>query len=237
MDRDEEYRLIGLAQAGDREAMGTLLAQHDRGLRSMAVKVFNSRRPRGLDESDLQQIAAAEFIKCVREFDTSHGVRLTTFTYAFIPKRLQRAAYEQGLVRVPYSGRRTAPASAHRAIYRVSELSSPLHADDRRLRVADVWHKLVEDAEALRRIRQLIPELPDREWLVLQWWLEGVRMNDIAATMMVSKQRVFQLRNNAVRLLAIRMECGKWLTRRKGRGTIRRAAATGSKRVFKARTS
>ncbi len=92
----EDRHLIELAQSGDEAAMDELMNKHSRLVWSV-VKRFMGR---GTDRDDLYQIGALGFIKCVRRFDLSYDVKLSTYAVPMILGELKAFFRSDGLVKV-----------------------------------------------------------------------------------------------------------------------------------------
>lgn len=84
------------AQQGNKEAMEKLI-EDNQGLIWSIVKRFNSR---GFELDDLYQIAILGFIKCIKKFDTSFEVRLSTYAVPYILGEIKRYIQEDGPIKV-----------------------------------------------------------------------------------------------------------------------------------------
>jgi RNA polymerase sigma factor (sigma-70 family) len=201
MERSEEYRLIKLAQAGDREAAGLLVDQHNRAL----WKIVRHTRVPWMHHDDLYQSAAILFLRCIQKFDTARGIRLSTFTYGYIGKRLYQWAYTKGLIHVPYYARKKKPRLANSAMYGIAALDCEKSSHVRVITAEDLWHKWLEGLEELTLVKLYMENLPDREWLVLTWRMEGWEFKDMAAVIGTSRQRVWQLYRAGIDRIVLRM--------------------------------
>jgi RNA polymerase sporulation-specific sigma factor len=92
----EDKILIELAQSGDETALAELIDKHSRLIWSV-VKRFMGR---GTDKEDLYQIGALGFIKCVRRFNLSYDVKLSTYAVPMILGELKGFFRSDGLVKV-----------------------------------------------------------------------------------------------------------------------------------------
>ncbi len=94
---DKEYfEYIYSAQNGDKKALEELI-KRNKGLIWSIVKRFLDR---GHEAEDLYQIAIIGFIKCIKKFDTSYDVKLTTYAVPYIMGEIKRFIRDDGLIRV-----------------------------------------------------------------------------------------------------------------------------------------
>lgn len=96
---DNNIREIIEAQEGNSESMEKLI-QNNQGLIWSIVKRFNGR---GYDSEDLYQIACLGFIKCIKKFDTSFDVRLSTYAVPYILGEIKRFIQDDGPIKVSRS--------------------------------------------------------------------------------------------------------------------------------------
>ena len=96
---DNQNDVILKAQSGDSEALEKLI-QDNQGLLWSIVKRFNGR---GYELEDLFQIASLGFIKCIKKFDTSFEVRLSTYAVPYILGEIKRYIQEDGPIKVSRS--------------------------------------------------------------------------------------------------------------------------------------
>ena len=87
------------AQNGDKEAMQTLI-DRNRGLIWSIVKRFQDR---GYETEDLYQVGVMGFIKCIKRFDTSFEVQLTTYAVPYILGEIKRYLRDDGPVKISRS--------------------------------------------------------------------------------------------------------------------------------------
>lgn len=85
LDRDEERRLLRRAEAGDGEAVRRLVGSHLR----FVVKIARPYRRFGLPMSDLLQEGTLGLVQALRRFDSSRGVRLSTYAMWWIRAAIQ----------------------------------------------------------------------------------------------------------------------------------------------------
>ncbi len=74
------------AQQGDEQAM-TNLIETNKGLIWSIVKRFQDR---GYEIEDLYQVGVMGFIKCIKRFDSSFDVRLSTYAVPYILGEIKR---------------------------------------------------------------------------------------------------------------------------------------------------
>lgn len=87
------------AQAGNKEAMQRLI-DRNRGLIWSIVKRFQDR---GYEIEDLYQVAVMGFIKCIKRFDASFEVQLTTYAVPYILGEIKRYLRDDGPVKISRS--------------------------------------------------------------------------------------------------------------------------------------
>ena len=93
---DNQVDVIIKAQNGDSDALEKLV-EDNQGLLWSIVKRFTGR---GHELDDLYQIASLGFIKCIKKFDTSFDVRLSTYAVPYILGEIKRYIQEDGPVKV-----------------------------------------------------------------------------------------------------------------------------------------
>lgn len=87
------------AQAGNQEAMQKLI-DRNKGLIWSIVKRFQDR---GYELEDLYQVAVMGFIKCIKRFDASFEVQLTTYAVPYILGEVKRYLRDDGPVKISRS--------------------------------------------------------------------------------------------------------------------------------------
>lgn len=87
------------AQQGDSEAMAELI-EKNKGLIWSIVKRFQDR---GYEIEDLYQVGAMGFIKCIKRFDSSFEVRLSTYAVPYILGEIKRYLRDNGPIKVSRS--------------------------------------------------------------------------------------------------------------------------------------
>lgn len=102
--KEENYRLIALAQSGDKNALEALTVKNS-GLIWSVVKKFSTR---GTDCEDLYQIGAIGLIKAINKFNTSYNVEFSTYAVPMIMGEIRRFLRDDGIVKVSRSLKETA---------------------------------------------------------------------------------------------------------------------------------
>lgn len=87
------------AQAGNQEAMQKLI-DRNKGLIWSIIKRFQDR---GYELEDLYQVAVMGFIKCIKRFDSSFEVQLTTYAVPYILGEVKRYIRDDGPVKISRS--------------------------------------------------------------------------------------------------------------------------------------
>ncbi len=93
---DNQIEDIKKAQNGEEEALEKLI-EDNQGLLWSIVKRFTGR---GYETEDLYQIASLGFIKCIKKFDTSFEVRLSTYAVPYILGEIKRYIQVDGPIKV-----------------------------------------------------------------------------------------------------------------------------------------
>lgn len=90
---------IRKAQKGDQDVMQELI-NHNKGLIWSIVKRFYGR---GYEPEDLYQVAVIGFMKCIKRFDTSFDVKLSTYAVPYILGEVKRYLRDDGPIKVSRS--------------------------------------------------------------------------------------------------------------------------------------
>ncbi|MFR3907584.1 MAG: sigma-70 family RNA polymerase sigma factor, partial [Christensenellales bacterium] len=93
---EETLKYIKLAQSGDREAMNELVERNMALVRSIVKKYLN----RGTEYDDLYQIGSMGLIKAIKNFDSSYGVRFSTYAVPMIAGEIKRFLRDDGMIKV-----------------------------------------------------------------------------------------------------------------------------------------
>ena len=102
--KNENYRLIQLAQSGDKNALETLTLKN-RGLIWCVAKKFSGR---GVENDDLFQIGAIGLMKAIKKFDTTFDVEFSTYAVPMILGEIRRFLRDDGVIKVSRSLKETA---------------------------------------------------------------------------------------------------------------------------------
>lgn len=94
--KEENYRLINLAQTGDKSALEELTEMHQ-GLVWSAVRKFSGR---GAEPEDLFQIGAIGLIKAVNKFNCDYNVEFSTYAVPMIMGEIRRFLRDDGIIKV-----------------------------------------------------------------------------------------------------------------------------------------
>ena len=96
--------LIKEAQNGNKEAMAVIIKENSPLIWSI-VRKFSHR---GYEGEDLFQIGAMGLMKCVERFDTSFGVKFSTYAVPMIMGEIKRFLRDDGMIKVSRSLKETA---------------------------------------------------------------------------------------------------------------------------------
>ena len=118
LKNEETRELLERAHAGDTEAREKLIGGNLRLVLSVIQKFMN----RGENVDDLFQVGCVGLIKAIDNFDTSQGVRFSTYGVPMIAGEIRRYLRDNSSVRVSRSMRDT----AYRALQAREKLTSDL---------------------------------------------------------------------------------------------------------------
>lgn len=93
---EETLKYIKLAQSGDMEAMNELVERNMALVRSIVKKYLN----RGTEYDDLYQIGSMGLVKAIKNFDSSYGVRFSTYAVPMIAGEIKRFLRDDGMIKV-----------------------------------------------------------------------------------------------------------------------------------------
>lgn len=133
---DPTIELIVLAQQGDKAAKEQLVEENI-GLVWSLVKRFTNR---GYDLEDLFQIGSIGLIKSIDKFDTSFGVRFSTYAVPMILGEIKRFLRDDGMIKVS----RSLKEVAYRAHLKKEELVIKL---DREPTIHEIAAGIEEEVE------------------------------------------------------------------------------------------
>ena len=90
------YHLIALAHAGDKDAEKQLIADNIALVHSCVKKLIRS----GYEYDDLLQVGSIGLMKALRRFDTSLGLRLSTYAVPVIMGEIKRFMRDDSAIKV-----------------------------------------------------------------------------------------------------------------------------------------
>ena len=93
---DENLALILLAKNGDSDAKNDLINQNYPLIKSVIKRYKN----KGVDYSDLFQLGCVGFVKAINNFDTSFGVKFSTYAVPMIAGEVKRFLRDDGTIKV-----------------------------------------------------------------------------------------------------------------------------------------
>ena len=102
--KEENYRMITMAQSGNKEALEELTLRN-RGLIWSAVRKYSGR---GVEAEDLFQIGAIGLIKAINKFDINYNVEFSTYAVPMILGEIRRFLRDDGIIKVSRSLKETA---------------------------------------------------------------------------------------------------------------------------------
>lgn len=96
---DNNIKDIIAAQSGNEKAMEKLINSN----KGLIWSIVNRFKDRGYEVEDLYQIAMIGFIKCIKKFDSTYEVRLSTYAVPYILGEIKRFIRDDGPVKVSRS--------------------------------------------------------------------------------------------------------------------------------------
>lgn len=93
---DNNIKDIIAAQSGNEKAMEKLINSN----KGLIWSIVNRFKDRGYEVEDLYQIAMIGFIKCIKKFDSTYEVRLSTYAVPYILGEIKRFIRDDGPVKV-----------------------------------------------------------------------------------------------------------------------------------------
>lgn len=188
----------------DDKAVADLVARNQGFVVSMAAQY----KHRGLDMDDLVSEGNIGMLQAARKFDTSQGKRFVTFAAPYIRDAIEKAIEQQtGLYRVP---RDVADSAAEKKRSRTLSIDAPVGGSPelslgRVIPDADAPdpEKTLQKDLLVRELQELVRGLAPREQHVVQRFygvgVDPLTMAEIAQEMGLKRERVRQIRNQAVR--------------------------------------
>jgi RNA polymerase sigma factor (sigma-70 family) len=203
----DEQALIALAQAGDNDAKQRLVDLH----LAYALGIAKRWKPRmpGHDLEDLMQIAQLALLDCIKRYDAALGTRLITLATFRITHAIMQSISRDSLIRVPSYFHDKASAKeriALRARLRPCSLSLPVgeNGDGTLGDLIGEPDRVAEDIDDRLRVAAVIRclrMLNERMRGVLLDRMNGLVIEEIAAKLGVSRERVRQIEQSAIKRL------------------------------------
>lgn len=104
METEQTLTLIEAAQRGDKNAGETLLVQNSPLIKS----IIRRYRNKGIEYDDLYQLGCVGFIKAIKNFSASFGVRFSTYAVPMIAGEVKRFLRDDGPIKVSRGTKSTA---------------------------------------------------------------------------------------------------------------------------------
>ena len=104
LEQSVTEELISKAQNGSEEAKAELIAENSPLIKSVIRRFKN----KGVDYDDLYQLGCMGFLKAIRNFSASFGVKFSTYAVPMIAGEVKRFLRDDGSVKVSRSMKKTA---------------------------------------------------------------------------------------------------------------------------------
>jgi RNA polymerase sigma factor (sigma-70 family) len=195
LTQPEEYRLIRLAQKGDRDAVDQLIRAHRGFLHQIAS------RAKPIDFDDAHQEAVIALMIAIRKFRLKNGrtVRLLTFFCHVWRTQFGLLRCNDRTVRIPSCiVKEKYKALARR---RTFSIDAPDDDDKTCAETLEADHDVIASAcrnEQVLAIRSAIDQLPERMRLVIRGHVDGLTLVEIGQQIGVCRERARQLRETAI---------------------------------------
>ncbi len=215
---------------GSLEAREALIEYYLPFVERMVRKVFSMRAKlvsSELDMEDLISIGTIALIKAIDNFELDRGIKFEHYAYKVIfgyvsnyidsklpipsksYKRLKRQVEELKDKDPEKAKKKMRQLIVGLALAKLISLEATVSAesDTKLIELLDgsTWinpHELMENKDILAKIKQLLDRLtPMEKYVIVKHYYEGVKFIDIAGELAISKQRVSQLHNNAIKKL------------------------------------
>lgn len=200
----EEAALATRIQAGDSKALDKLLSHNLK----FVVSIANQYKKRGLSMDDLISEGNIGMLRAAKKFDGSQGKRFVTFAAPYIREAINKAIDQQaGLYRVP---RDASDAALDKKRSRPLSIDAPVGGSPELSLGRVIPNTEAPDPEQVlqknlmeQELRSLVNTLTPREQHVVQRFfgigVDSMTMAEIAQEMGLKRERVRQIRNQAVR--------------------------------------
>lgn len=96
LEHNETLELIKLSQSGDQEAKAKLI-EHNTPLIKSIIRRYKGKH---IEYEDLMQLGALGLIKAINNFDSSFGVRFSTYAVPMISGEIKRFIRDDGSIKV-----------------------------------------------------------------------------------------------------------------------------------------
>ena len=96
LTHEQTLELLKNAQGGDEEAIKTLVQKNEPLIRSI-IRKFTGR---GTEYEDLFQIGSMGFMKAIRNYDETYGVRFSTYAVPLVMGEIKRFLRDDGMIKV-----------------------------------------------------------------------------------------------------------------------------------------
>lgn len=228
--------LIESAQAGDRQAVETLVTENSGLIWSIARRFLG----RGTEADDLYQLGCLGFLKAVEGFDLSYGTQFSTYAVPKIAGEIRRFLRDDGAVKVS-RGLKEQAATIKSVRSRltgalgreptIQEISRQTGFTPEEIAMAETataatesiqrqtgedgfsLENVLTDTESEERmvekiaLGQAIEKLPQREKMVIQLrYFHGLTQQRVARVMDVSQVQVSRIEKKAIEQLRQLME-------------------------------
>ncbi|MCI9039427.1 MAG: SigB/SigF/SigG family RNA polymerase sigma factor [Clostridia bacterium] len=199
------------AQKGNQEAMQKLI-DRNKGLIWSIVKRFQDR---GYELEDLYQVAVMGFIKCIKRFDSSFEVQLTTYAVPYILGEVKRYLRDDGPVKISRSIKELAMKAieAQNEYFRktgkeikIEELSEMLHTAKEELALA------MEAFRPVESIYQPAYEGDEEGICLLDKMESGNNQEEMIANSICIQEALKNLKDQEKQIIVLRYYKGKTQT-------------------------
>ena len=223
--------LIRLAQAGDKEACETLVAENTGLIWSVARRFMG----RGTESEDLYQLGCLGFLKAVNGFDLEYGTQFSTYAVPKIAGEIRRFLRDDGAVKVSRTIKEQASAiktARNNLTIRlgreptIGEISEVTGFCPEEIAVAETataatesiqketgedgfsLENILTDTESEERmvekisLRQAIDRLGEREAMVIRLrYFHGLTQDRVSKVLQVSQVQVSRIEKKALNIL------------------------------------
>ena len=104
LEPEQTNQLIALAKGGDNTAKEKLIAENSNLIKSIVKRYLG----KGVEYDDLYQLASFGLLKAINGFDTTYGVRFSTYAVPMISGEIKRFMRDDGSIKVSRTIKATA---------------------------------------------------------------------------------------------------------------------------------